>query len=1153
MNGVVREFQAPLGVTHAARGYFGPTATALSVVFVRSRTLDLYVVRANSQVARLELLQSTPLEANVVSMGVLRHASSHDLLILAFDRMRVAILGWHHDTRTWIAVQLLDHASFLGSPLCSPSSIMSSQDPRDLGRPILRGFTGMDSQALIKTDPSGRCMGVLAKKQNVIYIAPINTEEDTTSVPSKVVNFQDVFLVDFPSEYEANNIKDFVFLHGSFEPNVVVLYEPKRTWAGRAAIHRNTSFVLNVSIDIQSKRTSKTWTMDQLPYDSVRLEPIPESGGGGVLLLCTSVIMQIRHGACVAGLSLNCFGDAYAAEVRSKYETIKESDTLVECDGAHCRFLDIEETSNDSSHPLMQSTALLSLKGGELYFLNIAVASRNSIIMKRAGSTVIASEIVPINHRFFVLASRLSDSLLVEYQKVAQDIQHDIGKANNNASTKSGGTLTSVDPNMNRKNKKRKRSAQDEAEYEMIYGVKPPQDSSDDESNKGSEEDEPSLNLDDKDEGTRGVYDDEDELGWVFNSETEETTTKNASGTGKWALKVKDTLVCFGPGADVAIGRSPSDDTGIKLDMVIAGGYAKNGCLAVVHQSIRPTYSANFEVPGCSGVWAMRDPPSVKRERRSLQERNEVKKERNSKTRKHNAKQLLQRKIYVEEALKRFRTDVVGDDETSGKGSKSDSESPVIPGVSEKFGAGSKTISKTNENNVESVAQEAEEVSVKASAIAHESNGRYNKPKMMGESDDDLNESSTPQTEGNHSNAGGISETGSPFKASEGIARSGHPQGATDMKETINQLNNGRSSSDNEDETSVRKRRKPSLPGLPEHGENQDEVDTIPADVIQGIKNEAEAKFPLEEEESLEEGIPDDPTLHSILLMSTDSNTMVLRSGAELEEMNPDAMGFSGTEKTLVAGNIYGSYAIVQVTPTKLKVLRDSVLLTEFDMSQVSVTITKAHVCDPLILLESRDGDVFVLLVTATECEEGNGQIVDSSLRMNDAEFDEYGMGGASRGRETESTSAQATGLDTNSPYVAYQKFSVSVEFSSNQTQSSLGPFTSAFLYVGTMANAIVEDGVLQGVHESESTKQMNMSNGYDPNKDATERAPFTDKSGAGEEEDAEKIEDDDRMLYGENNEDEDDRLLYGTGEEEKGVSANQVMKEKQDGSYNFV
>ena len=53
--------------------------------------------------------------------------------------------------------------------------------------------------------------------------------------------------------------------------------------------------------------------------------------------------MQIRHGTCAAGLSLNCYGDSCAEELQITYESIKQSDTLVECDAAHCRFLDVEE------------------------------------------------------------------------------------------------------------------------------------------------------------------------------------------------------------------------------------------------------------------------------------------------------------------------------------------------------------------------------------------------------------------------------------------------------------------------------------------------------------------------------------------------------------------------------------------------------------------------------------------------------------------------------------------------------------------------------------------------------------------------------------------------------------------------------------------
>ncbi|KAI0557651.1 Cleavage and polyadenylation specificity factor [Gracilaria domingensis] len=222
--------------------------------------------------------------------------------------------------------------------------------------------------------------------------------------------------------------------------------------------------------------------------------------------------MQLRHGACVTGLSLNCSDDSYATEVKSKFETFKQSDTLVEYDRASYRFLDLEEAPSDSSSPAVESVALFSLKGGELYSLNITVASRNSFVMNRARRMVIVSEIVPINHRFLIHASRVSVYLLVEYQRAAQDTE---GRAEISKCEILLKSITPVvDCKKDTKNRKRgKRSAQDDVEYEMIYGVKRPQESSDEESEDWLEKDEHALNLDKKDEGTRDVYDDEDELG----------------------------------------------------------------------------------------------------------------------------------------------------------------------------------------------------------------------------------------------------------------------------------------------------------------------------------------------------------------------------------------------------------------------------------------------------------------------------------------------------------------------------------------------------------------------------------------------------------------------------------------------------------------
>jgi hypothetical protein len=480
-----------------------------------------------------------------------------------------------------------------------------------------------------------------------------------------------MYTVDLQEAYGVANVKDFVFLDDYFEPTVLILHEPKRTCPGRSAVQRNTCQLVAISLDLRSKSHSKTWAMEKLPYDAHQVVGIPESSGGGVLVLSPNILMQVRHEVCVAGLSLNSFGDAYAEEMASMYDTIVQSRTLMALDAARCSFLDPPESG----------TALVSLKGGELYFLSLASAGRGAIGMARAGSTVLASAIVPVNDRLFVLASRISDSLLIEYRRaiqgpIAERVINSASSVTNqmNMDLTVDGEVqscrdddvpedlvhdanTSNDKNVKKlkRSKKRRRTAEEEAEYEMLYGSKPPpeSDSEDDDSGVNAKP----LELVDKDEGTRGVYDDDDELGMVFSSDAvhDHRETRRSE---QWALKVKDTLTCYGPAADVAVGRSVDDMSGA-LDLVVAGGYAKNGCLGVIQHSIRPRDITRFSLEQYGKSWTLRDPSISRRESLAREARNMTRVSKNADIRARNAKRLAARQRFVTAKVDKLKSENV--------------------------------------------------------------------------------------------------------------------------------------------------------------------------------------------------------------------------------------------------------------------------------------------------------------------------------------------------------------------------------------------------------------------------------------------------------------------------------------------------------------
>lgn len=1186
MYGVVREFQPPLGVTHAVRGRFG-TSSSLATVFARKNSIDLYVVRANNETARLELLSSKFLGSTIVSLAAVRRPSStSDLLFVGFERMRVTVFSWQPDIFSWVTEQLLDLGKLVGTNACPLDSTTMALDSKCKWRPLLRGNRGSDSNPVIRSDPSGHCVAILSKTHDILYILPIRSDDDSANDGGRIVNLSSVFVVDLRPEHDAANVKDFIFLHDMFEPHISLLYETKRTWSGRTAVQRNTCFLLTLSIDLRSKRSSSSWTMDQLPYDSDKLEAVPDSARGGVLVISSSVIMQVRHGNCVAGLSLNCYGDEYAKELNSKYETIVPSDTLVECDAAHCRFLDVE--TKDST----QSIALLSLKGGELYFLHVAIDSKNAITMKRSGSTVIASEIVPINERFFILSSRLSDSLLIEYQRVNDEVSAELpetpgassngtkanGNANGNGSTKAKSS----------KGKKRKRTAQEDEEYEMIYCVKPPPRANDD-SDDESDEQELTLKLnEDNDQGTRGVYDDEDELGFVFKSES---TSNDRQGGTSWALTVKDTISCFGPGADIALGPSPKDASRTQLDIVVAGGYAKNGCLAVVHQFIRPSIFSQFKFPNCQGVWTLVDPTVLRKQRKERAKRNEEIMKRNEAYRVQNANAKESRRLLLQEKiaqLKREKTQHIlaypdllkqenplqenGMDPSGMANSLEDAATNTVKQNVHSKETPDKLDSDAivPEVNTDSVGDVRSDVQMKdqksedLSAVpGMERDTTGNGPSIQG------NEASVLENSGSGSNADSTS-----IKVSETEGRDGTVENSSYEQRDGNSAAQGVQgeqviSSGHNMNAPQAEHRDQGVSKSPEHGNklssskkprmsdsqqgaiasNEAAVDynvELSKDEILKLRHDVESSIPLQEEEAIESPMDGEEGFHSIMLLSTKTSTIVLTMDSILIEVLPENTDFVTGERTITTQNILSNHAVVQIVPSRVRVVLNGKMQCEYLVEDGNSKIDQAQVCGSLVLLQTEEKRLIVLKVEAEPFIVIDEDEKDAQAFKED-EFDEYGMSVSestsddpTKNSEEETTSSK---LNENK---SYKNFSIKVDTKASELLSNV-PIASAYLYTGPLASDIAEDGILNCSEESKNIIADGDASSPTPVDTALidSEVPNSDAPELAEQKADPMLDDEDRIMY----DDDGDKLLYGAMEDEMNANVTSETTKKKIGS----
>ncbi|KAA0191261.1 Cleavage and polyadenylation specificity factor subunit 1, partial [Fasciolopsis buskii] len=103
-----------------------------------------------------------------------------------------------------------------------------------------------------------------------------------------------------------NNVIDMQFLHGFYEPTLLVLYEPIGTWAGRVSARRDTCCIVALSFNLQKRTNPVIWFQESLPYDCCYVHPVPQPIGG-VVILATNSIIYLKQTLPSCGLPLNCY------------------------------------------------------------------------------------------------------------------------------------------------------------------------------------------------------------------------------------------------------------------------------------------------------------------------------------------------------------------------------------------------------------------------------------------------------------------------------------------------------------------------------------------------------------------------------------------------------------------------------------------------------------------------------------------------------------------------------------------------------------------------------------------------------------------------------------------------------------------------------
>lgn len=107
----------------------------------------------------------------------------------------------------------------------------------------------------------------------------------------------------------------------------------------------------------------------------------------------------------------------------------------------------------------------------------------------------------------------------------------------------------------------------------------------------------------------------------------------------------------------------------------------------------------------------------------------------------------------------------------------------------------------------------------------------------------------------------------------------------------------------------------------------------------------------------LDESSVKDPN-HAFMVLSQDSSTMILRTGAEINEI--ENTGFCSAQTTVHVGNIGNNHYIAQILSRSIRLLQGTRLMQNIQIDSDS-SIVQVSICDPYICAQTAKGSVITL------------------------------------------------------------------------------------------------------------------------------------------------------------------------------------------------
>ncbi|KYQ93136.1 CPSF domain-containing protein [Tieghemostelium lacteum] len=512
----------------------------------------------------LDLVLEKSLFGNIESLNVIRFPDEQrDAIILTFRDAKISVLEYN--------VDLMD--------LEIRSMHYYERDEYKFGRQHFK------HPPLCKVDHQQRCAVILLYDHSMVVlpfkqaISILDDDEDTTmninddDISSIMQYAQQQQQTQNPyyqqKSYSSSLLDptDFCFLHGYYEPTLLILHEPTQTWTSRISAKKLTSVLSAVSLNLSAKQTPTIWSIDKMPYNCESLLPVPEPLGGS-LVVAPNILFYVnqssRYGLAVNEYAQTDTGDQFPFPLDNT--------------------LNLVFTLERSTYVFLESDRFIcSLKGGELLIFHLISDGRSvqRIHVSKAGGSVLSSCICVLSSNLIFLGSRLGDSLLLLYTETTVS---DSGEEHENFSNPY---------------KKQKTS-----ELFDLF-----------------DEDNDTVQMQKQQQLQKQQEEEEDDEDDIFKEKKSQIKT--------YQLGICDHITNLGPITDMVIGNSydmyqqqkeqeeDQDDynppskssdsatTPHNLDLVTCSGYGKNGSIVQLQKNVRPDLISSIPILDVTNSWTL--------------------------------------------------------------------------------------------------------------------------------------------------------------------------------------------------------------------------------------------------------------------------------------------------------------------------------------------------------------------------------------------------------------------------------------------------------------------------------------------------------------------------------------------------------------------